>query len=602
MASEQQKQSGKFLSNDDVPVPPIKRRKAELESAPKTLSYFARAAAAKVELPFIERIVLTGWGPFQPWFNPVRVALKMETPLFARVLLLEDPDRRRVCLIGTDLHGGSRYLTEKVAALLYKQGLHAGNVFLSATHNHAGPGGIYASRYYDAFGASTAMLGGEATKLAFNITLVDEIARRIAEAVDKMTLVEARIGEGVGFMHGWSVNRSIDAFRNNFRADDAAAKKALVGADLDSAIKHGKKGKQDLERLAVDTRVKAIVALTTDATPRVIGAFATYGAHNALLSRENDVQSSDFFGKAMNLCEEQLASSSGSPNAVVALVAGSIGDSDPLATATSTLKDDIRVRNGRRIAYEDNLRLIDLHASALSAALDVAIKQARASPHTLAELKVGFLEDQIAGAPVGEGRFVATEPMVGAATLAGSELGIGSPIHKEGFPARFEWPENPQHPKRPSVLPFPAALQPPVYLRLQVKTLPLRLVRFTFEGSGPSLLLLGVPGEPTLWTCELLRRAVALRSERVLVSGVTGEYSGYFTTEKEYEAQHYEGGSTIWGRHTCRWLEIQAGRLARGEGTMQPTGEAIFSSVLETVQTRLPSAGVTGRFLFGEPD
>jgi neutral ceramidase len=48
------------------------------------------------------------------------------------------------------------------------------------------------------------------------------------------------------------------------------------------------------------------------------------------------------------------------------------------------------------------------------------------------------------------------------------------------------------------------------------------------------------------------------------VAGYSGDYAGYFTTEEEYCAQQYEGGSTLYGRESLealtRHLETSAPR------------------------------------------
>jgi neutral ceramidase len=54
-----------------------------------------------------------------------------------------------------------------------------------------------------------------------------------------------------------------------------------------------------------------------------------------------------------------------------------------------------------------------------------------------------------------------------------------------------------------------------------------------------------------------------LGASALMVAGVCGDYAGYFTTPKEYEAQHYEGASTLWGRASGDWLVEQARRLAK---------------------------------------
>ena len=43
-------------------------------------------------------------------------------------------------------------------------------------------------------------------------------------------------------------------------------------------------------------------------------------------------------------------------------------------------------------------------------------------------------------------------------------------------------------------------------------------------------------------------RPAARRHERVVISGLANEFLQYFVTPEEYDRQHYEGGSQLYGR------------------------------------------------------
>ncbi len=81
---------------------------------------------------------------------------------------------------------------------------------------------------------------------------------------------------------------------------------------------------------------------------------------------------------------------------------------------------------------------------------------------------------------------------------------------------------------------------------------PIQLLRI---GDGANAVaIVGVPGEITTTAGrrlkQCLRDAWRLPELPVAISGYTNEYSGYITTEEEYNAQHYEGASTLYGPHT----------------------------------------------------
>ena len=80
-----------------------------------------------------------------------------------------------------------------------------------------------------------------------------------------------------------------------------------------------------------------------------------------------------------------------------------------------------------------------------------------------------------------------------------------------------------------------------------------------------------LPGEPTAEVGERLRAAVRESTglDRVVVSGLAGEFIQYLTTPEEYDRQHYEGGSTLYGPLSSNLLRQElvelSRRLVRGE-------------------------------------
>ena len=92
-------------------------------------------------------------------------------------------------------------------------------------------------------------------------------------------------------------------------------------------------------------------------------------------------------------------------------------------------------------------------------------------------------------------------------------------------------------------------------------------------------VMLSVPGEMTV---ELGRRtrAAALAAmagsglRRVVVAGYANEYMSYLTTPEEYEAQHYEGGTTVYGPASGAFVAAALGgpgRAARPRRRRRPS-------------------------------
>jgi len=72
------------------------------------------------------------------------------------------------------------------------------------------------------------------------------------------------------------------------------------------------------------------------------------------------------------------------------------------------------------------------------------------------------------------------------------------------------------------------------------------------------LVIVSVPGEITTMAGHRLRQKVKETVSpywgevEVVISGVTNDYSSYITTYEEYQAQRYEGASTLYGPHTLK--------------------------------------------------
>jgi neutral ceramidase len=512
-----------------------------------------RAGAAITDLTPPMGTWTAGWGPA---LTPRR-AVHFVSRLYARVLVLDDGEGERVALIAADLHAGSRYLCERIATRTASEGFHVGRIVLVGAHNHAGPGNLYGSPYFDAFSTSYPWVRG------FHRELADDYSERIAVAVKEAcaSLRPALVGHASVPVWNWTVNRSLDAALNNFPGASESEVRgkltALRGAPVDV---------RELERLAVDPRLQLFAAVGIEGEP--IGAFATFAGHAAMLAREHSALGSDWFGAAQHTAEGLLHARTG-VRPVIGLGAGAIGDVDPRPPGM-TLSQLISQRQG---SVSENLALVRQHGSRLGSALVEAFELASKCA-TQPRLSVRFAEPEIRGDSVptefGPAR-LPDEARIGASTLAGSELGPG--YLSEGL--RDDDPANEGDPHWPKVdddLGM-SIIQPVLdVLQFQPTRLPLRLVQIG------DVALAGVSGEPTTWFAHSLSELlleVASGVKKVMVAGTCGDYSGYFTSEREYEQQHYEGSSTLWGRFTERWLQQAFNRLATVEPVV-PDGIARF--------------------------
>jgi neutral ceramidase len=120
---------------------------------------------------------------------------------------------------------------------------------------------------------------------------------------------------------------------------------------------------------------------------------------------------------------------------------------------------------------------------------------------------------------------------------------------------------------------------------------PVQLLRI-----GP-LRLIGIAGEVTIVAGLRLRRTVAsilgVELRDVLVAGYSNGYFHYVTTPEEYDAQRYEGGSTMFGRWQLPALQQTAAALATAMRDGRPvdrgTPEPDFSGRQRPARRRAPA-------------
>ncbi|MBW2256873.1 MAG: neutral/alkaline non-lysosomal ceramidase N-terminal domain-containing protein [Deltaproteobacteria bacterium] len=313
------------------------------------------------------------------------------------------------------------------------------------------------------------------------------------------------------------------------------------------------------ERQLVDARMHCIWA-EEEGSGAPIGVFAILGAHPCLTTRQMQIMTPDAFGIAARVAREKLYDRFGS-RPPVGLAAGAQGDSN-LVVPGMDLPTILEARKDHDVAR----RLAEEAGRALGAALAEAAEKARLDSQTAttkarldsqtattpSTLEVCFDQVTAKSAWVNSaGRVLARLPQTGRPTLGGSEFNRGiislfccEGKRRWGFGANGEGGPDPHYPKK--LLPWW-----------------LRLIRNNRGGSPPEVFPLRairvgevwiatVPGEPTTSVGLEIRKAI--RSARntldapVIVAGISGEYCGYVTMPGEYDAQHYEGSSTVWGR------------------------------------------------------
>ena len=80
-------------------------------------------------------------------------------------------------------------------------------------------------------------------------------------------------------------------------------------------------------------------------------------------------------------------------------------------------------------------------------------------------------------------------------------------------------------------------------------------------------------------------------ASRVTVVGLANDYIGYCTTESEYQAQHYEGSSTLYGPRSAAYFTERCLALARAPKRAPPPQERTFEPGRRASKFAKPARG-----------
>ncbi|RRO20657.1 alkaline ceramidase [Saccharopolyspora rhizosphaerae] len=391
------------------------------------------------------------------------------------------------------------------------------NVLLNATHTHAACGG---DSHYAAYDLAT---------LGFQQQVFDAVVDGVVEAIGRAhdDLAPGALAVGRAELTDASVNRSRSAFDLNPPQDTAHFPQAID---------------------------PAVTVLRFSRDGRDVGAIAWFATHGTSMTNGNHLISSDNKGYAAFAWEQD------DPEFVACFAQTNAGDMSPnleLDPGSGPTDDEFE---NTRIIGERQFR-------AAKRAFDAATTPVSGPVGSLL-CYVDLSEVTVDGRFTPDGKTHRTcTAAIGVSMLAGStEDGPGLPVGEGVRNPLADWlggtdvpipPElaDEQAPK-PVAVPF-GAMQPHPWCP---QVLPLQLMRI-----GEVHLVAG-PAEFTIVAGLRIRRSVAAELgvplENVLVQGYANAYSQYVTTPEEYDAQQYEGASTLFGRYTLPAYQQEFTRLA----------------------------------------
>jgi neutral ceramidase len=512
-----------------------------------------------------------------------------------------------IALVPCDLGAISAELQRAVAERVMSARLPLGadRIILMATHTHAGPAHYFGARQY----------GGTFSTRApgFDPRVLDFLADRIAAAVRVAygLRAPAKIGwafdreAGTGLVH----NRSFTPFAANRELPPCLFERVCPTCMVESTStptqpepacrkpqrEYVKKHHDELKcgvvapleaagRGLVDVAADLVLsvlridAVLPDGGSRPMGGFAVFGVHNTGIPNTNDVYHSDIFGYALRRAELELnprvaappVADAGAPAQVIpprvllGIAAGLQGDISPAVGYQS-------ISETRRVGYLLGDRIAQAFKSAAGAMGDASFERAYRElvlPNSLAEEPNDFYRKNEPPACAGLGWDASPGPRT-SRLCPGPEIGTAAAGGAEDGPTRLRI--------FPQMTEGAVAKLAPNATPCQGRKLPVRAPTGIFGSDGldfPSMapislvrighgLIVAAPFELTTVTGTRIRDRLTLflaqkkmpeSIDNVIMVGLANNYLQYAATSDEYNLQHYEGASTLYGPETARFL------------------------------------------------
>jgi hypothetical protein len=474
------------------------------------------------------------------WTRADRLALGQQTRLWASAMVLERGSRK-LALVDVDLFMIPAGLQQQVAGAVHDLGFDETNVILTATHTHSGPGGYAPFPTYNTAAPSPQTISNPASFLELlnpkpadrqlYTFLHGQITQAIRDANDD--LAPAVAGWGAERLTGLTRNRSIEAHL----ADHGIVEEPGEGSAAQDPDGVDHTIDPDVDVLRVD-KVRGRTRIP-------IGAWSEFADHGTVVKSELQAYSADHHAAAHRVFAAAVRRRGKVPKSQLVLnVYGNAAEGDQSAGLDHT---------GPAGADEVG--------RAEAAAMLRAWKAAGAHLEARPVLDERWTRACFCGRAT-EGGHVAQTGRPGAPFFTGSEEGRG-PLYdltQQSFEGRRTPVDGFDSQGHKLVVPageFPSAV-------------PLAVLRIGDRAIAT------LPGEPTKEVGARVKAAVAAATGvgRVVIAGLTNEYISYITTPEEYERQHYEGGSTLYGKLEANYLRDRladlGARLASGQPAPAP--------------------------------
>jgi neutral ceramidase len=460
------------------------------------------------------------------WVRSDGVIIGQNTRLWARVIVLKRGGSK-VALVSEDLNGIPGGMMDQAARRVSDLGFSERNVLDSASHTHAAPTGFYNFPTYNSVfmtikSPTSFDLTGKLDPQLYSFE-VRQLARAIRRA--NSDLGPGKLGWGEVNIDHLTKNRSLEAH--------------LYDHGIHLPYGKGKVSEDPKGRLhTIDPEANVLrVDKVIGGRDVPVGMWSTFANHGTVNHYQFTYYNEDHHGAATHLVERAIRRKGRVPKGQD--VVDAYGNTDEGDQSSGLDKWGP--------AQADHVGTAEAHK--FMAAWRQAGHHMDRTP-TLARrwTRMCFCGQRTAAGPV------ADKGVFGQAEFTGSEEGRG-PLYDE-----TRVPFEGDH------LPVGAGaqgdkIQTPIPLNVP-RAVPLMALQVGDR------MVVSIPGEMTEEMGRRVRHAVERAAAghgvaRAVISGLANEYADYFTTPEEYDAQHYEGAATIYGRASSVALQETLVRLTR---------------------------------------
>jgi hypothetical protein len=561
----------------------VRRYASQVKDVPGGL----RIGASEKELTPLPGYPLAGFG------GEAKVGLGIWSHLYAHAVCLQDESGDFFILVSCDLWTIPAGLADKACEIAasseaYRK-ISRDRVIISATHTHASQGNYTSTRAYNILAAPG---------VGFDKSLFQAMAKRISEAIREAydSRTDAILCLQTTQVKGLTRNRSFEAFLENNEATTILNMNGQLGDKADP-------------KFGVNQKLSLLVAFRrSDPLGAPIAVLPFFAMHQTVLGMHTPFYHADVFGVSYLHIKNYLQNKYDSNNTVVAFFNGEEGD----VSANWEKQNHKNVESiGLQLADNILIMLNDPTAASpteVNGHVKIRFKQIPL-PYQPVSNDIAFCGFGDGGGAAGTSK----QPDIGYSAIGGSEDGYNGMhgflgLFKEANPGICSWnghghkkgirtillrripddiaPEfdNPKEAaeflmheyedykqehniEEAEVAPL-LAQEPPAHIADMIGA----LWKPGFPESTPIgiyelglLCLVPLPGEFTTVSGLRIRKLLnaILPSKEVLFLGLSNEYLAYFATPEEYNAQHYEGGFTLYGEASVPYITSQLGKLAR---------------------------------------